>query len=91
MRLSVIGEGAARGRVLCTLIAEYVLGSQLSQFGSGLCCLYVPPLSPHDREYAVAVTLSPRELPDLLTTSLAAWEAALWHPRSRGVGRMPTA
>ena len=31
-----------------------------------MCCLYVPPLSPHDREYAVAVTLSPRELPDLL-------------------------
>ena len=26
-----------------------------------------------------------------LTTSLAAWEAALWHPRSRGVGRMPVA
>ena len=35
-----------------------------------LCCLYVPPLSPHDREYAVAVTLSPRELPDLLPPSL---------------------
>ena len=28
-------------------------------------CLYMPPLSPHDREYAVAVTLSPRELRDL--------------------------
>ena len=24
-----------------------------------MCCLCVPPLSPHDREYAVAVTLSP--------------------------------
>ena len=35
-----------------------------------LCCLYVPSLSPHDREYAVAVTLSPRELPDLLPPSL---------------------
>ena len=38
--------------------------------GVPLCCLYVPPLSPHDREYAVAVTLFPRELPDLLPPSL---------------------
>ena len=30
-----------------------------------MCRLYVPPLGPHDREYAVAVTLSPRELPDM--------------------------
>ena len=57
------------------------LFSKRQQTDSCACCPYVPPLSPHDREYAVAVTLSPRELRDLLPPSLLG-SAALRHPRS---------
>ena len=45
-------------------------------------------LGPHGREYAVAVTLTPLELRDLLPPPLLG-SAALWHPRSSGVGRIP--
>ena len=66
---AVTGRGTASAdpRRRCFSVVPRFLSSPLWQ---PLCCLYVPPLSPHDREYAVAVTLSPRELPDLLPPSL---------------------
>ena len=75
-------------------LLTYLPGQHHERFDQTLRARYVlfiraspQPARPRIRVGGESVTAGAARL----TTSLVAWEAALRHPRSRGVGRMPVA